>query len=519
MRRSQNARTIWSFGFDGETESRIGKLLDNKFNMLVYPSGEVPGLPDFESQQPCLIMFTPEAHRAMKKVQRSKSKHLDYIPHAMVLDDNSSQEDMEYAIDSDSLAILRPGLSRSAFMKKINAALEIEAVQLDALRMTREIYLEREILDRKNEVLQFLVSFLTQTSVGLDPEAIIRTTFSCLRLLFPVRSIQAALWKPGVDNCDVELFITAQEGSQSFESWRNLMQEQISAALPGADYLLHLRPTDLPDQEEEWQGVAPVDGHVLILPISVSGQQIGIIFILTDMDRSLSRDQALALNSALHFLALTLNNAHNFQDVKQQADFDSLTGIYSRRHFEKRITEEVERANRMHHPLALIFCDIDHFKQINDSKGHQAGDDVLRGVAATIRDIIREQDYPARYGGEEFVILLPRTTPGRAVTLAERLRLAIGSACYDTIAGSVCLTISMGISGIMSGEEKTSRRLLQEADIALYRAKSDSRNCVREFSGLAGELATKPGSETRKPGAKTNATEEDELQGKRKVAI
>lgn len=517
MRRSQNACTIWSFGFGKDMESRIDKMLDNKFRLAVYSSGEVPGLPEFESQQPCLAMFTIEAHKALKKLPRSKSKHLDYMPHAMVLDEQSNTADMEYAIDSDCVVVLRPSLAKSAFMKKINAALEIEAVQLDALRMTREIYLEREILDRKNEVLQFLVSFLTQTSAGLDPEAIIRTTYSCLRLLFPVRSIQAALWKPGEGNCDVELFITAQEDTDSFASWRNMMHEHISAAMPGGDYLLHLRPTDLPDQEEKWRNAAPVDGHVLTLPIAVAGQQIGFICILTDMDRSLSRDQALALNSALHFLALTLNNAHNFQDVKQQADFDALTGIYSRRHFEKRMAEEVERSNRMRYPLSIIFCDIDHFKQINDSLGHQAGDDVLRGVAGTIRDIIREQDYAARYGGEEFVILLPRTTPGRAVVLAERLRRAIGSTGYETRAGSVCLTISMGISGNQSSEEKNSGRLLQEADIALYRAKSDNRNCVREFGSLGSQLGAGATGKRAKP-ANGAATGEETPQ-KRKLAI
>ncbi|MDR2892173.1 MAG: GGDEF domain-containing protein [Deltaproteobacteria bacterium] len=484
MNRIAEPCNIWSFGLSGMAEAELRKLIDGKFVLRAWPAEALPGIRELELDQPCLNIFSVAGHKAYKKHPVNKSGHLDFIQHALMLDFAPSATDVEYACDTDCCAIIRAGIDQKTFLRKIDNALEIEAAQHEALRMSREIYLEREILERKNEVLQFLVSFLTKTAAGLDPEEIIRTAFSSLKLLFPVRSMHAALWRPGENEHSAEMYITADAGGKSAEKWRRLMLEHLEQALPEARF--HLRSYNMPlhDQEKKWRNASPESGHVFSLPIAIAGAQIGVICILTDMDRSLSRDQAQALNSALQFLALSLNNAQHFQNVKQQADYDALTSLFSRRHFEERLVIEADRANHQQHALSMIFCDLDHFKNVNDTQGHQAGDEVLRSVAGVIRSIIRERDYAARYGGEEFVVLLPYTEPKQAAALAERLRLAVESETFATGQGPVRLTISLGVSGSQADEEKDGSKLLQEADQALYQAKRDNRNCVREFAAL-----------------------------------
>ena len=492
MKHSQKLGTIWLHGLEPEQESMVEKLLAEEFQLRSWPLDARPDMAQFEADNPNLVIFSAAGHKGYKNGSgpadhSTQNGPLDLLPQLLFLAGGYTMEELEYAVESDFAAVLRPAMQPEAFTRKIYQALEFEAVQRDALRMSREIFLEREILERKNEVLQFLVNFLTRTSTGLDPSEIIRTAFSCFRLLFPVRSLHATLWRENAGKLEASLFISAPKGSKAFQDWRDLLLEQISHSLPEEALKWQTRLVRLDDQETRWRSASPSNGHVLHLPIAIAGKQIGVICLLTDMDRNLSRDQAMALNSALQFLAFTLNNANSFLDVKQQADYDSLTKINSRRHFEERLKQEVELANLRSRDLSLIFCDIDHFKKINDSLGHQAGDDVLRGVASALRGLLREQDYVARYGGEEFIILLPQTSPLKAVELAERLRLSIGNIAFPTCSGPVSLTISMGVSGAAAGRSKNGEKLLQEADLALYQAKHDNRNCVREFSCLQGK--------------------------------
>ncbi|MDR1124561.1 MAG: GGDEF domain-containing protein, partial [Deltaproteobacteria bacterium] len=441
MKHSKNLGTIWLYGLEPEQEKMAETILAEDFQLRSWPLAAKPGMAQFEADHPNLVIFSMAGHQGYKS-GLGRNGPLDLLPQLLFLGEKYAVEELEYAVDADFAAVLRLPMHPEAFSRKIYQALEFEAIQQDALRMSREIFLEREILERKNEVLQFLVNFLTRTSTGLDPSAIIRTAFSCFKLLFPVRSLHASLWRDNAGKLEASLFISAPKGGKAFQDWRDLLLEQINHNLPEEALQWQIRQVNLDDQDAKWRGASPANGHVLHLPIAIAGKQIGVISLLTDMDRSLSRDQAMALNSALQFLAFTLNNANSFLDVKQQADYDALTKINCRRHFEERFKQEVELANLRSRDLSVVFCDIDHFKNINDSLGHQAGDDVLRGVASALRGLLRGQDYVARYGGEEFVILLPQTPPLKAAELAERLRRRLGGLAFPTCAGPVSLTIS-----------------------------------------------------------------------------
>lgn len=155
---------------------------------------------------------------------------------------------------------------------------------------------------------------------------------------------------------------------------------------------------------------------------------------------------------------------------------DGLTNLFNRRYFQERVTEEFSRARRYDFPMSFIIFDIDHFKDINDTHGHPAGDEVLRHIAKMLTSNIRDVDIPARYGGEEFTLILPHTKLCNAVAVAERLRRQIESHPVEFHDKSIPVTISLGVAGIPDNNPKSCNELIQFADEALYKAKQSGRN-------------------------------------------
>jgi diguanylate cyclase (GGDEF)-like protein len=154
---------------------------------------------------------------------------------------------------------------------------------------------------------------------------------------------------------------------------------------------------------------------------------------------------------------------------------DSLTGLYNRRSFEKQLAAEWKRRRRYKRPLSLIMIDIDHFKKVNDTYGHQKGDSVLRSVAGIINDNVRSSDFPCRYGGEEMAVILSETSLGNAATTAEKLR-ALVEIQVNEIEG-LNVTISLGVSTYVENMSEPGD-LISAADSCLYKAKNSGRNRV-----------------------------------------
>lgn len=161
---------------------------------------------------------------------------------------------------------------------------------------------------------------------------------------------------------------------------------------------------------------------------------------------------------------------------------DDLTRVASRRFFTKHFPREVERAARYGRALSLILCDIDHFKSVNDTLGHAAGDEILRQFGARLQDALRRGiDWVARIGGEEFAIVLPETGYEQALDVARKLRAAVANKSFDTQDSGVEVTASFGLCGlerIPAGERKVAESLVKVADAALYRSKNAGRNRV-----------------------------------------
>ncbi len=170
--------------------------------------------------------------------------------------------------------------------------------------------------------------------------------------------------------------------------------------------------------------------------------------------------------------------ASALDEVKRLSLTDTLTGCPNRRSLDERLPRELERCRRYGRSLSVIFADVDHFKRVNDTFGHVAGDQVLREVAARLREQLRERiDWMARYGGEEFVIVLPETRLPAALQIADRLRQLVRNRPIDADGAQVHVTSSFGVAEYRGGDEAADQ-LLARADAMLYQAKAEGRDRV-----------------------------------------
>jgi diguanylate cyclase (GGDEF)-like protein len=224
---------------------------------------------------------------------------------------------------------------------------------------------------------------------------------------------------------------------------------------------------------------------VALLPLMRHGELIGSLHLgSADLERYIAGCGTDFLERLSEVAAICLESALAQERLKLLGLTDALTGIQNRRYFEHRCQIEISQARRHKHPLACMFLDVDRFKSINDTYGHQTGDEVLMSVAGFIQSQLRVGDTIARYGGEEFIVLLPQTDMYHASQIAERIRGCIAEEnIYAQSGHSISLTISIGISMLpaddpAAGNSQLADRMVAAADKALYEAKHGGRNRV-----------------------------------------
>jgi two-component system, cell cycle response regulator len=266
-----------------------------------------------------------------------------------------------------------------------------------------------------------------------------------------------------------------------------------NAALP---FIPVIMQTALDSTENKVEGLDAGADDYITKPINFAELEARV--------NSLLRIKALQSDLAAREKELAMMN----DKLREISMTDGLTGVENRRSLEERLHDMWQHSLRLHEPIALVICDIDKFKSVNDNYGHQAGDSVLKEFAQLLKGEAREIDRVGRYGGEEFLLILPGTVLDAAVTFAERLREKVASHTFSYTGGTLCRTMSCGVAASPHPRVKDQEGLLRAADDALYVAKETGRNRVVRFDSVEFNAHTQGTDATNgdKPVKETGAT-------------
>lgn len=228
---------------------------------------------------------------------------------------------------------------------------------------------------------------------------------------------------------------------------------------------------------------------ILSVPLTLERRLVGLLTMINKtQDRAFTDSDQSWMQTVANHTASVMENLRLFKLATE----DGLTGLYVHRYFQIRLREELSRSLRHGRPLALVLCDVDHFKEVNDRHGHQTGDVVLREVARILRSSLRDVDVAARYGGEEMAVILPETDTAGARVVAERIRAAIESQIFTAGEVQMHITASFGVATVIPQAgtrpsrdtlELMARDLVERTDQSLYAAKRAGRNRVEIAPG------------------------------------
>jgi diguanylate cyclase (GGDEF)-like protein len=360
-------------------------------------------------------------------------------------------------------------IERAAAQKRssdvLSAALTLNSKVLGVLG--RENLGEAARQDSELEIL-FEVSRMIQTT--LRKEEVLEKLLDLVQQAIPHQHATIFLW----DAREGRLIPTAQRGrhidlipgvqfdhGEGFSGWVAKQKRPI--------LLAELHRGRRPDDA--------VIGSFMSVPMIVQGEMVGVINLSHARTKAFHDDQLRLLTLVAGQAAGTIQRLLLYEEMRRLAITDDLTGLCNRRHFLERLQSEIDRARRYAVPFGLLFIDIDNFKELNDSFGHQVGDRVLAELGSILKQWARSSDLVARYGGEEFVVLLPMTDKAGSQVAAERLRARIEKHVFYR---RKKLTVSLGVAGFPDDGD-TVERLLGCVDEALYLAKNMGRNRTCAF--------------------------------------
>jgi len=330
--------------------------------------------------------------------------------------------------------------------------------------------------------LNKLRSIINAISTSVEVKGIIDSVGTTLPALFDF-SVFGVLWKEGPmlslfqeESCPPAF--TQEVVKNMLKVFSILGEEPIEVERVN----LQVEKGKLRNRQMVMDPQASLKSH-LTLPLVIEGEIIGCISINSDQANMYNIPRLQFFSVLGYQMAASLKHIQRFSTVKKEAIYDTLTNLFNRRHFEERLSAETQKAFESESNLSMIMVDIDHFKKVNDTFGHDGGDKVLREIASLLKNSVRQHDTVARYGGEEFVLLLPGAPLDPTNMVAERIRRSVENTPFDMGQTQIRITISLGISNFPIHRMKSKEELVKMADLALYDAKRGGRNRVCIFKG------------------------------------
>jgi diguanylate cyclase (GGDEF)-like protein len=356
------------------------------------------------------------------------------------------------------------------------------ALMIENADLRKKTELQSHRLDQAIIALEKISQALTAVTVGTDNllRAVAHATSEILDVPYASLHLRKPAWRQQFSDVIVgattrrELAAVRQGGEVAAQ--RVVRPEQV----------LEL---DLVDQRGDPLPVVRRVGlqRTVAVPMCLAGEIVGVLAVHMKAPRPLERSEIRVLQTLANQAVIAIENAAAYERTKQLATTDAMTGVANHRELEAYLDRELVRVKKTREPLAIIMCDVDHFKAINDTVGHPAGDKVLQHLTRQILvPAIRPKDLVARYGGDEFVLVLRGTDSRAAVAVAERIRRTVSSQAVLMDGKAVSnLSLSLGIA-VFPRDGETREALVQAADQALYVAKRTGRNrVVRSDAGSA----------------------------------
>jgi two-component system cell cycle response regulator len=355
------------------------------------------------------------------------------------------------------------------------------------LRVGRELNKARAEVRSRNE----LVAILREVTASLNPEEIYQILVRRVATGLRIARCSVVLAEPDA----TEGTVVAAFENPTLRELRVQLDKypEIKRAMMTGETVLVADVEQDPLYREvraTW-GISAGDGRtrsVIALPFSLKGRTAGVFFLRTTADDPpLNRLDLGFAEQVIEAAVTALEKAYDLEQahtgnaqLRELADTDPLTGCGNRRHLEERLVEELERANRYDQVVTAVLLDVDDFKRINDTRGHQVGDRILIDLVTLLRRELRTMDFLARYGGEEFVILLPETGSTGARIFTDRILRRVANHQFGTTALPINITVSAGLATFPDERANDAVTLLQLADENLYKAKQAGRNRYRD---------------------------------------
>ena len=357
------------------------------------------------------------------------------------------------------------------------------ALMIENADLRKKTELQAHRLDQAIVALEKISQALTAVTVGTDNllRAVGHATAEILDAPYASIHLRKAAWH--------EQFADVIVGATTRRELAAVRQsgDLAAARVERPEQLLEL---DLVDGRGEPLTAARRVGlqRAVAVPMCLAGEIVGVLVIHMRTPRVLERSEIRVLQTLANQAVIAIENAAAYERTKQLATTDAMTGVANHRELETYLERELQRARKTREPLAIIMCDVDHFKAINDSVGHPAGDAVLKHLTKQILiPAVRPKDLVARYGGDEFVLVLRGADSRAAVIVAERIRRTVAGQAVMLDGKAVSnLSLSLGIA-VFPRDGDTREALVQAADQALYVAKRTGRNRVVRSDVASGD--------------------------------